>query len=73
MEEFHVLELEGKLNRMNLKIKKITKENFLKFGQLISTKNIKSKEINQNTTNSFYDLANIEIYGKNLQPRININ
>ncbi len=72
MEEFHVLELEGKLNRMNLKIKKITKENFLKFGQLISTKNIKSKEINQNTTNSFYDLANIEIYGKNLQPRINI-
>ena len=72
MEEFHVLEIEGKLNRMNLKIKKITKENFLKFGQLISTKNIKSKEINQNTTNSFYDLANIEIYGKNLQPRINI-
>ena len=72
MEEFHVLELEGKLNRMNLQIKKITKENFIKFGQLISTKDIKSEEINQNTTNSFYDLADIEIYGKNLQPRINI-
>ena len=72
MEEFHVLELEVKLNRMNLQIKKITKENFIKFGQLISTKDIQSKEINENTTDSFYDLVDIEIYGNNLQPRVNI-
>ena len=57
---------------MNLQIKKITKENFIKFGQLISTKDIKSEEINENTTNSFYDLVDIEVYGNNLQPRVNI-
>ena len=62
MEEFHVLELEGKLNRMNLQIKKITKENFINFGQLISTKDIKSKEINENTTDSFYDLVDIMFF-----------
>ena len=59
MEESPVLELEGKLNRMNLQIKKITKENFTKFGQLISTKDIKSKEINENTTISFFCFKNI--------------
>ena len=44
---------------MYLNVKKINKENFSKFGQLISTKDIKSKEINENTTNSFYDLVDI--------------
>jgi len=61
-----------KLAKMNLDIKTITKENFINFGQLISTKDIQSQEINNNTTSSFFDLANIEIYGENLKPRINI-
>ena len=69
---FPVLELEVKLNRMYLQIKKITKENFINFGQLISTKDIQSNEINEKTTDSFYDLIDIEIYGNNLQPRVNI-
>ena len=57
---------------MNLDIKTVTKENFINFGQLISTKDNQSQEINRNTTSSFFDLANIKIYGENLQPRINI-
>ena len=57
---------------MILELKKISKKNFEKFGQLISTKNMSSKEINNNTTSSFYDLVDIEIYGNNLQPRVNI-
>tara|TARA_Y100001970_G_C13699948_1_gene586677 strand:- start:32 stop:526 length:495 start_codon:yes stop_codon:yes gene_type:complete len=57
---------------MNLVIKKINKENFSPFGQLISTKGFNGESINSNTTQSFYDLVNIEILGKNKQCRINI-
>ena len=57
---------------MILELKKISKKNFEKFGQLISTKNMSSKEINNNTTSSFYDLVDIEISGDNLQARVNI-
>ena len=57
---------------MNLTIKNINKENFLQYGQLISTKDIKSENINSNTTKSFYDLVDIEILGENNQCRVNI-
>ena len=57
---------------MNLTIKNINKENFLQYGQLISTKDIKSENINSNTTKSFYDLVDIEVYGENNQCRVNI-
>jgi len=57
---------------MNLEINKITKENFSEYGQLISTNEIKSHQINEDTTNSFYDLVDIEILGKDKQPRVNI-
>ena len=57
---------------MYLNIKEISKQNFSKFGQLISTKNIKSENINSNTTKSFYDILNIEILGHDLQCRVNI-
>jgi ureidoglycolate hydrolase len=48
-------------NIMNLQIKKISKDNFSKYGQLVSTKDIESQNINEETTKSFYDLVNIEI------------
>ena len=35
---------------MNLQIKKISKDNFSKYGQLISTQNIDSQNINEKTT-----------------------
>tara|TARA_Y100001970_G_scaffold99247_1_gene124820 strand:+ start:776 stop:1270 length:495 start_codon:yes stop_codon:yes gene_type:complete len=57
---------------MRLNLKKINKENFSQYGQLISTKDIKSKNINSDTTKSFYDLVDIEILGENNQCRINI-
>jgi len=57
---------------MNLQINKITKHNFSKYGQLISTENIKSQDINNETTQSFYDLVNIEIFGENKESRVNI-
>ena len=57
---------------MKLIIKEINKENFSQYGQLISTKDIVSENINTNTTKSFYDLVNIEILGKDNQCRINI-
>ena len=57
---------------MNLIIKEINKENFLKYGQLITTKNIKSENINDNTSKSFYDLVDIEILGENREFRVNI-
>ena len=56
---------------MNLILKEITKENFSIYGQLISTKNVKGEDINTETTKSFFDLADIEILGKNKQCRIN--
>tara|TARA_Y100001970_G_C14247543_1_gene869411 strand:- start:1972 stop:2490 length:519 start_codon:yes stop_codon:yes gene_type:complete len=58
--------------KMNLKIKKINKDNFKNYGQIISAKGIIPKTINNNTTDSFNDLADIEIYGDDKSPRINI-
>ena len=57
---------------MNLIIKEINKENFLKYGQLITTKNIKGENVNDNTSKSFYDLVDIEILGENRECRVNI-
>ena len=57
---------------MNLTIKNINKENFYQYGQLISTKDVNSENINSDTTKSFYDLGDIEILGANNQCRINI-
>ena len=57
---------------MYLNVKQINKENFLKFGQLISTKNIKGENINTDTTKSFYDLVNVQILGNDHQCRVNI-
>ena len=57
---------------MNLIIKEVNKENFSKFGQIISTKDIKSESINSDTTKSFYDIVNIEILGNDHQCRVNI-
>ena len=55
---------------MNLNIKEITKDNFSKFGQLISTKDIKSENINADTTKSFFDIVNIKILGNDNQCRV---
>ena len=57
---------------MNLQIKKISKENFSQYGQLISTEDIDSQNINEETTKSFYDLVNIEVYGDDKLCRVNI-
>ena len=59
-------------NFMNLQINKISKDNFSKYGQLVSTKDIESQNINEETTKSFYDLVNIEIYGDDKKCRVNI-
>ena len=68
-----VFEFMEKLNNiMNLQIKKISKDNFSKYGQLVYTKDIESQNINEETTKSFYDLVNIEIYGDDKQCRVNI-
>ena len=68
-----VFEFMEKLNNiMNLQIKKISKDNFSKYGQLVSTKDIESQNINEETTKSFYDLVNIEIYGDDKKCRVNI-
>ena len=73
MVEYLVFEFTEKLNNiMNLQIKKISKDNFSKYGQLVSTKDIESKNINEETTKSFYDLVNIEIYGDDKKCRVNI-
>ena len=68
-----VLEFMEKLNNiMNLQIKKISKDNFSKYGQLVSTQDLESQNINAETTKSFYDLVNIEIYGDDKKCRVNI-
>ena len=59
-------------NFMNLQINKISKDNFSKYGLLVSTKDVKSQNINEETTKSFYDLVDIEIYGEDKECRINI-
>ena len=73
MAGYLVFEFMEKLNNiMNLQIKKISKDNFSKYGQLVSTKDIESQNINEETTKSFYDLVNIEIYGDDKKCRVNI-
>ena len=73
MVEYLVFEFMEKLNNiMNLQIKKISKDNFSRYGQLISTQDFESQNINEETTKSFYDLVNIEIYGDDKQCRVNI-
>ena len=57
---------------MVLNIKKITKDNFSLYGDLISIRNKISEDINKNTTQSFFDLANIKIIGEDKNPRLNI-
>ena len=49
---------------MNYKIKNISKENFKNYGDLITTSNKNYESINKNTTDSFFDLANIQIIGE---------
>ena len=57
---------------MNLNIKTITKDNFALYGDLITIRDKSSEDINQNTTQSFFDLANIEILGEDNNVRLNI-
>ena len=44
---------------INIKPKKITKENFAKFGDIISTENVQSLDINNGYAKRFDNLANI--------------
>jgi len=57
---------------MKLDIQKITKDNFALYGDVITIKNKSSEVINNNTTQSFFDLANIEILGEDNNARLNI-
>jgi len=57
---------------MNYQIKNIDNLNFKKFGDLISIREKNFEEINKNTTNSFFDLANIQIEGEDKSVRLNI-
>ena len=57
---------------MNYQIKNINNHNFKKFGDLISIKEKNYDEINKKTTNSFFDLANIQIEGEDKRSRLNI-
>ena len=57
---------------MKLYFKEITKDNFSLYGDLITIRNKISEDINKNTTQSFFDLANIEILGEDNNSRLNI-
>ena len=57
---------------MKYKIQNINNQNFQKFGDLISIKEKYHEKINENTTNSFFDLANIQIEGEDKRVRLNI-
>ena len=57
---------------MKYQIQNINNQNFKNFGDLISIKEKKFEEINKNTTNSFFDLANIQIEGEDQRVRLNI-
>ena len=57
---------------MKYQIQDINFHNFKKFGDLISIKEKNFEEINKNTTNSFFDLANIQIEGEDQRVRLNI-
>ena len=57
---------------MNFTIKNITKDNFFLYGDLITIEDKNSEKINNNTTESFFNLANIEILGDDKRSRLNI-
>ena len=57
---------------MSYNIEEITKEKFSKFGDFIKPEEVKSTNINLNTTKSYFDLANIEIDGEDKRVRINL-
>ncbi len=57
---------------MKYQIQNIDNQNFKKFGDLISIKEKNFEEINKNSTNSFFDLANIQIEGEDQRVRLNI-
>ncbi len=57
---------------MKYQIQNIDNQNFERFGDLISIKEKNFEEINKNTTNSFFDLANIQIEGEDQRVRLNI-
>ena len=57
---------------MKYQIQNINNQNFKKYGDLISIKEKNFEEINKNTTNSFFDLANIQIEGEDQRVRLNI-
>ena len=56
---------------MKYKIKNISKENFKNYGDLITTSNKNYESINKDTTDSFFDLANIQIIGDDKRSRLN--
>ena len=57
---------------MRFNIKTITEDNFSLYGDLITIRGKNYDDINNNTTQSFFDLANIEILGQNNNARLNI-
>ena len=57
---------------MKIHVKNISKKNFSKFGQLITTKDNKFENINNESSKSFSDLVDIKIYGEDNQCRVNI-
>ena len=57
---------------MKIEIKKITKENFSQYGELITINNGEAKSGNANTAEFFFDLAKIEVLGSDTNARLNI-
>ena len=57
---------------MKIDIQKLTKDNFSLYGDVITIRNKDSEGINNNTTQSFFDLANIEVLGEDNNARLNI-
>ena len=57
---------------MCFQIEEITREKFSKFGDFINPYSVESKNINLNTTKSYFDLANIVIEGEDKRVRLNL-
>ncbi len=57
---------------IKIKPKKITRENFSKYGDLISKNNIKPMDINNGYAKKFDNLANVNILKNNGQTNISI-
>jgi ureidoglycolate lyase len=57
---------------MKIEIKKITKENFSQYGELITINDGEAKSGNANTAEFFFDLAKIEVLGGDTKARLNI-